>query len=291
MTWQLVLAGFLIAFIIGLTGMGGGALMTPVLVLFFGVAPLAAVSSDLVASLVMKPVAAVVHFRRGTVRLPLVRLLCYGSVPAAFCSALVLSRFTDQVAAQSFLRTALGVALLLAVAAMVLRMIMNRRARPEPAGTLRVRPVATVLIGVVGGVIVGLTSVGSGSLIIASLALLYPGLRAAGLVGTDLVQAIPLVGAAALGHLLFGDVHFDLTASILIGALPGVFLGARLSSTERFGMVRPILLIVLVASGLALLRASNLVVLGVAAGSVVLAGLAWLVQRQSRRSPALIDVG
>jgi hypothetical protein len=283
MTWQLVLAGFLIAFVIGLTGMGGGALMTPVLVLFFGVAPLAAVSSDLVASLVMKPVAAVVHFRRGTVRLPLVRLLCYGSVPAAFCSAFALSRIDDQASAQSFLRTALGVALLLAVAAMVARIIMNQRGRFEPVGTLRLRPVATVLIGVAGGAIVGLTSVGSGSLIIAALSLLYPGLRAAGLVGTDLMQAIPLVGSAALGHLLFGDVRFDLTAAILLGALPGVFLGARLSSTERFGMIRPVLLIVLVASGLALLRASNLVVLGVVAGSVVLAVLAWLVQRQNGR--------
>jgi len=287
MTWQLVLAGFLIAFIIGLTGMGGGALMTPVLVLFFGVAPLAAVSSDLVASLVMKPVAAVVHFRRGTVRLPLVRLLCYGSVPAAFCSAFALSRLTDQASVQSFLRPALGVALLLAVAAMIARMIMNQRARSEPAETPRPRPVATVLVGVAGGLIVGLTSVGSGSLIIAALSLLYPGLRAAGLVGTDIVQAIPLVGAAALGHLLFGDVHFDLTASILVGALPGVFLGARLSSTERFGMIRPVLLIVLAASGLALLRAPNLVVLGVVAGSVVLAVLAWLVQRHNGRRSAV----
>lgn len=283
MTWQLVLAGFLIAFVIGLTGMGGGALMTPVLVLFFGVAPLAAVSSDLVASLVMKPVAAAVHFRRGTVQLPLVRLLCYGSVPAAFCSAFALSRFTDQASVQSFLRPALGVALLVAVAAMVLRMVMNRHARFKPADTLRLRPVATVLIGVAGGVIVGLTSVGSGSLIIASLSLLYPGLRAAGLVGTDLVQAIPLVGSAALAHLLFGDVHFDLTASIVLGALPGVFLGARLSSTERFGMIRPVLLIVLIASGLALLRASNVVLLGVVAGSVVVAVLAWLVYRQNGR--------
>jgi hypothetical protein len=173
--------------------------------------------------------------------------------------------------------------LLLAVAAMVARIIMNQRGRFEPVGTLRLRPVATVLIGVAGGAIVGLTSVGSGSLIIAALSLLYPGLRAAGLVGTDLMQAIPLVGSAALGHLLFGDVRFDLTAAILLGALPGVFLGARLSSTERFGMIRPVLLIVLVASGLALLRASNLVVLGVVAGSVVLAVLAWLVQRQNGR--------
>jgi uncharacterized membrane protein YfcA len=287
MNWQLVLAGFLIAFIIGLTGMGGGALMTPVLVLFFGVAPLAAVSSDLVASLVMKPVAAAVHFRRRTVQLPLVRLLCYGSVPAAFCSAFALSRFTDQNSVQAFLRPALGIALLLAVVAMVARMIMTQRTRSTPDGGLTLRPVVTVLIGVVGGVIVGLTSVGSGSLIIASLSLLYPGLRAGRLVGTDIVQAIPLVGAAALGHLLFGDVHFDLTAAILLGALPGVFLGARLSSAERFGMIRPVLVIVLIASGLALLRVSNTILLSVVAAAAGLAVLGWLVQRQNEHGAYL----
>lgn len=268
MDWQLVLVGLGIGFVIGLTGMGGGALMTPVLVLFFGVPPLAAVSSDLVASLVMKPVGAAVHFRRGTVDLRLVRLLCVGSVPAAFCSAFALSRHVNQ----TFIRTALGVALLLAVAAVLVRGLLE----PRP-GPLVLRPVATVLVGVVGGVVVGLTSVGSGTLIIVSLSLLYPGLSAARLVGTDLLQAIPLVGAAALGHLLFGDVRFDVTASILAGALPAVFLGARLSSTARFGIIRPVLLGVLTASGLALLRVPPVVVLS----AIVLVLPVWLVGRRA----------
>ena len=294
MDWQLVVVGIAIGFIIGLTGMGGGALMTPVLVLFFGVEPLAAVSSDLVASLVMKPVAGAVHYRRRTVELRLVRLLCYGSVPAAFCSAFTLRHLTDPVSVQSVIRTALGVALLLAVITMLARGIIDQH-RPEP-GTLAPRPVPTVLVGVLGGVVVGLTSVGSGSLIIVSLSLLYPGLAVARLVGTDLVQAIPLVGSAALGHLLFGDVHFDLTASILVGALPAVFFGARLSSTARFGMIRPVLLIVLVASGLALLGASN-VVLWVVAASTVLSVTSWLVgrgrstARQRRQAGAALEDG
>jgi uncharacterized protein len=281
MDWQLVVVGILVGFVIGLTGMGGGALMTPVLVLFFGVDPLAAVSSDLVASLVMKPVAGAVHYRRRTVELPVVRLLCYGSIPAAFCSAFALRHLTDPVSVQAVIRTALGVALLLAVVTMLARGIVDRR-RPVP-GTLAPRRVPTVLVGVLGGVVVGFTSVGSGSLIIVSLSLLYPRLTAANLVGTDLVQAIPLVGSAALGHLLFGDVHFDLTASILVGALPAVLLGARLSSTARFGMIRPVLIIVLVASGLALLGADNVVVLSVVAVSTVLAASSWLVGRWHRQ--------
>lgn len=264
MDWQLVLVGLGIGFVIGLTGMGGGALLTPVLVLFFGVQPLAAVSSDLVASLVMKPVGAAVHYRRGTVDLRLVKLLCLGSVPAAFCSSLVHAN-------QAFIRTALGIALLLAVAAVLTRGILSRR----PARELVLRPVATVLIGVIGGVVVGLTSVGSGTLIIVSLSLLYPGLSPARLVGTDLLQAIPLVGSAALGHLLFGDVHFDVTASILAGALPAVFLGARLSSTARFEFIRPVLLVVLTASALALLHAGYLVLLSVLVLPV------WLVGRRA----------
>jgi uncharacterized protein len=280
MDWQLVVVGIVLGFIVGLTGMGGGALMTPVLVLFFGVEPLAAVSSDLMASLVMKPVAGAVHYRRRTVELGVVRLLCYGSVPAAFCSAFALRHLTDPVIVQSVTRTALGVALLLAVITMLARGIIDQR-RPQ-LGILAVRPVPTVVVGILGGVVVGLTSVGSGSLIIVALSLLYPGLGVARLVGTDLVQAIPLVGSAALGHLLFGDVHFDLTASILVGALPAVFLGARLSSTARFGMIRPVLLIVLVASALAMLGASD-AVLWVVAASTVLAVTSWLVWSLVRR--------
>lgn len=292
MDWQLIVVGVAIGFVIGLTGMGGGALMTPVLVLFFGVDPLAAVSSDLVASLVMKPVAGAVHYRRRTVELRLVRLLCYGSVPAAFCSVLALRFLADPESVQSLIRTALGVALLLAAITMLARRALDQRRQGQRCqdngepGTVAPRPVPTVLAGVLGGAVVGLTSVGSGSLIIVALLLLYPGLSAARLVGTDLVQAIPLVGSAALGHLLFGDVRFDLTASILAGALPAVFVGARLSSTARFGIVRLALPAVLVASGVALLGASDAVP-WVLAAAIVLAAtspLLWSLAGRVRRT-------
>ena len=120
--------------------------------------------------------------------------------------------------------------------------------------TFRLRRIPTVAIGVVGGAIVGMTSVGSGSLIIVSLLLLYPMLASRELVGTDLVQAIPLVAAAALGHILFGDFQLSLTASVLLGSIPGVYIGARLSSKAPDGLIRPALVFVLLASGLKLLN-------------------------------------
>jgi uncharacterized membrane protein YfcA len=272
MDWKLVLAGGLVGFVVGLTGMGGGALMTPILVLFFKVDPLAAVSSDLVASVAMKPVGAAVHQRRGTVDLRLVRLLCYGSVPTAFCSVLLLRLLTDPASLQSVIRAGLAVALLLAVSTVVVREIIVRiRVRAPKSETFAVRPVPTVLVGVVGGLVVGVTSVGSGSLIIVALMLLYPGLTMARLVGTDLMQAIPLVGSAALGHLFFGNVEFHLTVALLLGALPAVYLGARLSSRAPAGLIRSALMIVLMASALKLLGTPDTVVLWVGAGMIAVA--------------------
>jgi uncharacterized membrane protein YfcA len=157
----------------------------------------------------------------------------------------------------------LGVALLLTVASMVAKAWIARRrdaaGGPLPGGSARVaiRPVLTVLIGVLGGLAVGMTSVGSGSLIIGMLLLAYPGLRAGQLVGTDLVQAIPLVGAAALGHAIFGDVRLPVTLSLLIGAIPAVYVGARLSATGANRFVRPVLAVVLLASALKLVNVST----------------------------------
>jgi len=126
------------------------------------------------------------------------------------------------------------------------------------ARPFRLRRLPTVLIGVLGGLVVAMTSVGSGSLMIVGLLVLYPMLRSSELVGTDLVQAIPLVAAAAAGHLLFGDFQLQLTASLLVGSLPGVYLGARLSSRANDAVIRPALALVLVASGLRLLGVDNL---------------------------------
>jgi uncharacterized membrane protein YfcA len=288
--FPLIGGSFLVAIVVGLTGMGGGALMTPMMMLFFNVPPLAAVSSDLVASAVMKPVGSMVHLRRGTVNLRLVGWLCAGSVPAAFCGVFVARAFavTDAV------KYALGVALLLAVAGMVVKAWLGRRRGEETSSAheIAVRPIPTLLVGMVGGLVVGVSSVGSGSLIIVALLMLYPALKANQLVGTDLVQAVPLVAAAALGHLLFGDFQMDLTVSLLIGSIPGVYLGARISSRAPGGLIRAMLAIVLLASALKLLNASNtLTVCALAVAIVVaVAGWRWQVRVAARGSSGSTDL-
>lgn len=294
--WVMVAASFGIGIIVGLTGMGGGARMTPMMVLFFGVSPLAAVSSDLVASAVMKPVGSAVHLRHGTVHLGLVKWLCIGAVPAAFCGVLIMRALGDGEAVQHAVKIALGVALLVAASGLVvrayLRLVERARVRdaqlgPDPQGPPRVvvRPVPTVIVGIVGGVIVGMTSVGSGSIIIIALMLLYPGLKASELVGTDLVQAVPLVMSAALGHLLFGDFQLALTAALLIGSVPGVFIGAQLSTRAPGGLVRRALAFVLTASALKLLDVPNATIGIVLLALLVLAPPLWMLVRRAHGLP------
>jgi uncharacterized protein len=280
--WPIVLASVLVGFTVGLTGMGGGALMTPVLLIFFGINPTTAVSSDLIAAMVMKPVGGGVHVRRGTVRWELVRWLCLGSIPAAFSGVFILHATGDSATVEDVTRVFLGVTLTLAAVAMVFRAWLQARRSAAaraglrqtlaPGGAIRVRVPITILIGAVGGLLVGLTSVGSGSIVIVCLMLLYPELRGAHLVGTDLVQAIPLVASAAIAHIIVGDFELGLTASILIGALPAVYVGARLSSRAPDGVIRPALVIVLLASALKLLDVPTADV-GIVILAVILIGL------------------
>ncbi|WP_344889043.1 sulfite exporter TauE/SafE family protein [Actinomadura meridiana] len=280
--WTMALGSFLVAIIVGLTGMGGGALMTPMLVTFFGVSPLAAVSSDLVAAAVMKPVGSAVHYRQGTINTRLVGWLCVGSVPAAFSGVLLAKALGDGESVENIISKAMGVALMIAAAGLVLRGYLAHRGRSgtpedgEQAPEITVRRVPTVLVGLVGGLVVGITSVGSGSLIIVALLALYPALKANQLVGTDLLQAVPLVFAAALGHLLFGDFRMEVTAALLVGSVPGVYLGSKISSRAPSALIRRVLALVLVASALkmfglgAVPLAWTLVVLAAAAVAVSL---------------------
>ena len=250
--------------------------------LVFGVPPIAAVSSDLAASAVMKPFGGYVHARRGTVDWALVGWLCAGSVPSAFLGVLLLRLLGDDASVQQAIRIALGVALLLAAAGLVAKAWTGRH-RPDGAGAepIRVRPLPTALLGALGGLIVGLTSVGSGSLIIVALLAMYPKLRANDLVGTDLVQAVPLVTAAALGHAFFGDLQLDLAGAVLLGSVPGVLIGSRISSRAPAGLVRAALVIVLLASALKLFDLSTAVV-GAVSGAAVLAAVATGVFRHRR---------
>jgi uncharacterized protein len=294
----LSLAAFGVGIVVGLTGMGGGALMTPVLVLFFGVPPLAAVSSDLVASAVMKPVGSFVHLRRGTVHLGLVKWLCLGSIPGAFSGVLIARALGKGQQVQDIIRSALAIALLLAAIGLIVRAYIrlverarrrDGRAAPLPHGppTVRLRPGPTVLVGILGGLVVGLTSVGSGSLIIIALMVLYPTLTANELVGTDLVQAVPLVASAALGHILFGEFKMEITTSLLLGSIPGVWIGAHLSARAPGGLVRRALAFVLLASSLKLFNISNGTTGLVLAIVLVFAPVLWMLVRRHYGFPAL----
>ncbi len=282
----MALAGLGVGIIVGLTGMGGGALMTPILVLLFGVPPVAAVSSDLAASAVMKPFGGWVHARRGTVNWALVGWLCAGSVPSAFLGVLLLRLLGDDAAVQTAIRVALAVALLLAVVGLLIKAYTARRTAGRAPAPLRVRPLPTVVLGALGGLVVGLTSVGSGSLIIVVLLAIYPMLRPNDLVGTDLIQAIPLVTAAALGHALFGDLHLDIAGAVLLGSVPGVLIGARVSSRAPAGLVRAALVVVLLASALKLLDLPTAAVGAAAGGAVLVIAAVTVALRRAGRSPA-----
>jgi hypothetical protein len=227
--------------------------MTPMLILLFGIKPSTAISSDLVAAVVMRPVGAFVHLRKGTVNLHLVGWMVAGSVPMAFLGAYILHVLGNAKSAENTIQIMLGSALLLGAAAMVLRLAMDKRVGRSRIGVVHdanVRPVPTVLIGMVGGLIVGMTSVGSGSLMIVLLLFLYPMLGANQLVGTDLTQAVPLTLAAALGALAFGHVEFAVTTSLIIGSVPAVLVGSYLSSRAPDRYVRPAITFVIFASGL-----------------------------------------
>src|SRR3984957_3781501 len=206
--------------------------MTPMLILLFNVKPEAAISSDLVAAVVMRPVGSLVHMGKGHGHFRLVGWMCAGSVPMAFLGAWLLHQIGDGNGAQQNVETALGAALLAGTAAMVLRSWLDSRSglqRTANAKELSIRPAITVLIGAVGGIIVGMTSVGSGSLMIVLLLFAYPLIGARQLVGTDLTQAVPLTLAAALGALAFGHVEIPITTSIVIGSVPAVLVGSLVS--------------------------------------------------------------
>ena len=245
----LVLASALVGFLVGLTGMGGGALMTPMLVLLFGVAPSAAISSDLIAAFFMKPLGVAIHWRRGTVQGDIVKFLCLGSVPAAFLGTYVMHLSGHSARAEHRLQLILGVALVLGASAMITRFVIPQRTS-STASLFVLRRLAIVWVGVAGGFMVGLTSVGAGSLILVLLMLIYPGLGSDQLVGTDLAQSIPLTLAATLGTLAFGHVQFSLTGSIILGSVPAVVVGALFSAREMSRIIRPFIAGVTLLSGL-----------------------------------------
>jgi uncharacterized membrane protein YfcA len=292
----IVLGSAIIGFLVGMTGAGGGALMTPMLILLFGVQPSSAISSDLVAAVVMRPFGAAVHLRKGTVNRRLVGWMVLGSVPMAFLGAYLLHLMGHAKAAQQNIQTALGAALLLGAGAMILRYILDRRGGETRRGLVHEvtpRPLRTIAIGMVGGIVVGMTSVGSGSLMIILLLFLYPMLGANQLVGTDLTQAVPLTLAAALGALAFGHIELGVTTSLIIGSVPAVLIGSLLSSTAPDRYIRPAITFVVGASGLKYVGVGTTALGWILCGTLLAVATAWLLRArpwQSAEQLAKLDV-
>jgi hypothetical protein len=257
------------------------------LILLFGVKPSTAISSDLVAAVVMRPIGAAVHLRQGTVNLRLVGWMMLGSVPMAFLGAYLLHLIGNANAAEKNVQIALGAALLVGAAAMILRYVLDRRAGHTRRGVVHditVRPLPTVAIGMIGGIIVGITSVGSGSLMIVFLLFLYPMIGANKLVGTDLTQAVPLTAAAALGALSFGHVELSVTTSLIVGSVPAVFVGSFVSSRAPDRYIRPAITFVIFASGLKYVGVGTQALGWVLCSVLLLAAATWLLYAQPWRT-------
>ncbi|HET9861604.1 MAG TPA: sulfite exporter TauE/SafE family protein [Nocardioidaceae bacterium] len=288
---SLFLVSFGVGIVVGLTGMGGGALMTPALI-FLGIPPTTAVANDLVAASVNKSVGAGVHWREGSPNLKLAGWLIVTSVPTAFAGAFIIQALGATEEQESFVKYAIGAALLFTAATYALRMYIQLRHVTGTGGNTiaennpTIRPVPTLLVGAMGGLLVGVTSVGSGSLIMVALLLLYPTLSAVKLVGTDLVQAVPLVLSAAVSHVIVNGVDWEILIPLIVGGSPGTFLGARIANWVSQSVVRRGIVIVLSLTGLTLLGVPPEIVGILGAAFLLLGPLAWGYIRQTRGLPA-----
>ena len=261
------IAAFIVGIVVGITGMGGGALMTPALI-FLGVGDASAVvTADLTAAAVYKTGGAVVHSREGSPNFTLAKWLICGSVPMAFIGPYLVKAVTDnEDEVDTFLKLCIGFALLIAAATYALRLYIELRrrtsGRTRSSGPPVIRPIPTIAVGALGGLLVGITSVGSGSVIMVALLMLYPTLSAVKLVGTDLVQAVPLVMSAAIANILVNGLEWSIVIPLIIGSVPGCIIGAKIAPRVPQSYIRRGIVIVLTMSGLALLDKAGWAPLG-----------------------------
>lgn len=249
------MAGLLVGILVGLTGVGGGSLMTPVLVLLFGFHPATAVGTDLLYASVTKTVGTAVHGTRKTVDWRIVGGLACGSVPFAILTLLVMSRLgTLETHAADVLDLLLGAALLLTGVSILFRPWILRWAGPR-LEDLDQQTITrwTVVLGAILGVLVSVTSVGAGALGTTALLILYPKLPVAKIAGSDIAHAVPLTLIAGIGHWMMGTVDFGLMLSLLVGSVPGVIIGSLLSSRSSDTLLRSVLAVTLLIVGIRLI--------------------------------------
>jgi uncharacterized membrane protein YfcA len=301
---SILIAGFFVGIVVGLTGMGGGALMTPALI-FLGVGDASAVvTADLTAAAISRSAGAATHARQGSPNLTLAKWLIVGSVPAALVGPWLVHDLAggDPDTVDRLLLECIGFALLFAAATYALRIYLNLRRSNDEGGRADpdppIRPWVTVGVGALGGLLVGITSVGAGSVIMIALLMLYPGLSPVRLVGTDLVQAVPLVLAAAASNIAINGLDWHILVPLVIGSTPGTVLGARIAPRVPQSFIRRGIVVVLTMSGVALLDKSGWAPLGagkddthpllvafVGVAMVVLVPLVWGLVRRTEGLP------
>ena len=291
MDWKLSLAGLLIGLLVGMTGMGGGSLMTPMLVLIFGFKPTVAIGTDIVHGAIFKSFGAVRHRQLGTVNLSLTLWMLLGSAPLSLAGVVVATwlKHTYGDGWESAAKQVLGVTLLVCGVGFLLKAILHRRVPATDFLLARSDKAKAVTIGVIGGFVVGLTSVGSGTFFGLTMMLLFP-LSAAQIIGTDIVHAAALLWVAGFGHIVAGNVDFRATGWLLIGSIPGVLIGSHYTvrAGERF--LRVALALVLFLSGVKLIDfpAADWVVVAVASVALV-AAIAAVVRQLRRPRPIPVD--
>jgi uncharacterized protein len=246
--------GFVVGLLVGLTGMGGGAVMTPALILLGWARPLVAVGTDLMWGALTKSVGAFAHYRQGTVDLSIVKRLALGSVPGALLGLTLLSYLHHRAGAamDRIVVRVLGLALMGVALSLFIRTFRSLRAQAASHSTHWPQWSVSV-VGAAVGFLVSMTSVGSGSLIVACLVVVYPTTPLRRIVGSDILHALILVGVSALGHLGLGSVNFPLLAALLLGSIPGVWLGSRMSLVFPEKVLRPVLASTLLFLGYKLL--------------------------------------
>jgi uncharacterized protein len=258
--WLFTFSGFFVGFVVGMTGVGGGSLMTPLLVLAFGVAPATAVGTDLLYAALTKLGGSWAHSRHGTVDWKVVGLLSLGSVPAALLSILLLKVLAlDANHLKLLITGVLSIALVLTALALLLKPYLQKLAQRSDGAVYELQShhltAATLVAGALLGMLVTLSSVGAGALGVVLLMFLYPRLSAARIVGTDIAHAVPLTFVAGLGHAALGTVDFGLLGSLLLGSLPGIYLGSHVGAKVPERVLRPTLAAMLMIIGGRLLLA------------------------------------
>jgi uncharacterized membrane protein YfcA len=252
------ITGFIVGFVVGMTGVGGGSLMTPILVLLFSVKPAVAVGTDLLYAAITKSSGVFVHHNRGNVEWRVVALLATGSVPSALLAVSVLGRFEAAgVDYDHVITVALSIALILTSLVLLFKGPIqqlggNERLAAVRAVRRRLRGPLTVAAGALIGVLVTLSSVGAGALGAAFLFFLYPRMRPISIVGTDIAHAVPITAIAGLGHAHLGTVDFLMLGNLLVGSLPGIWLGGHTGARLPDGFVRPALASMLLLIGVRL---------------------------------------